>query len=551
LSDAQTARAYALVVAWRNARVSKYNHVRDIELELAGGCVLVVDQTRGDASIARGQASTANFHRMLEAALAENPEATVLLKVHPDVVAGRKKGHFDLDDLRASSRVRVLDQDVHPACLFERVDKVYTVTSQMGFEALLWGVPVRAFGMPFYGGWGLTHDDLPGPERRRGIPIEQLVHAALIDYSRYVDPETGQRCEVETLIEWLGLQRRMMQRFPREVMCVGFGIWQRGWVKDFFRGSRVRFQASARGLSSGHAVAVWGRKRAHDLVAKHAPDRLITLEDGFIRSVGLGADLTRPLSWVLDERGIYFDAAKPSGLERILADADFPHDLLERARVLRRIIRDARITKYNLEGDAWMRPRSRHVILVPGQVETDASIRLGASHLRSNMALLKAVREANPGSYIVYKPHPDVVARLRDPGCEDDHAARWCDEVVTHASLGHMLDSVDAVHVLTSLAGFEALVREVPVTTYGQPFYAGWGLTHDVSLTDHVRQRRTRRLSLDALVAGTLILYPTYVSRTTGRFTTPERTLLELAAWRELPRVPRWRHWVARLFREA
>lgn len=60
-------------------------------------------------------------------------------------------------------------------------------------------------------------------------------------------------------------------------------------------------------------------------------------------------------------------------------------------------------------------------------------------------------------------------------------------------------------------------------------------------------------LTLDALVAGALILYPTYVSRTTGRFTTPERALDELLAWKAqgAARLPAWRRlrrWVLRWF---
>ena len=75
-------------------------------------------------------------------------------------------------------------------------------------------------------------------------------------------------------------------------------------------------------------------------------------------------------------------------------------------------------------------------------------------------------------------------------------------------------------------------------TCYGQPFYAGWGLTHDLVPPT----RRTRRLTLDELVAGALILYPTYVSRTTGKFTTPERALDELLDWRQQQNgVPLWR----------
>jgi capsular polysaccharide export protein len=115
---------------------------------------------------------------------------------------------------------------------------------------------------------------------------------------------------------------------------------------------------------------------------------------------------------------------------------------------------------------------------------------------------------------------------------------RSCDEVVIDIAMGELLTVVDEVHALTSLTGFEALLRGKTVTCYGQPFYAGWGLTHDLMpLT-----RRTRRLTLDQLVAGALILYPTYVSRTTGKFTTPERALDELLDWRQQQNgVPLWR----------
>jgi capsular polysaccharide export protein len=176
---------------------------------------------------------------------------------------------------------------------------------------------------------------------------------------------------------------------------------------------------------------------------------------------------------------------------------------------------------------------------VPGQVESDASIVHGAPGIRRNIELLREVRRACPEAHVVYKPHPDVVAGLRRKGLHENEAARWCDEVVTEAAMGDMLLQVDEVHTLTSLAGFEALLRGRQVVCHGQPFYAGWGLTADRMPP----VRRSRRLTLEQLVAGVLILYPVYVSRDTGRFTTPERALDELVAWRERtpPRVPPWR----------
>jgi capsular polysaccharide export protein len=199
-----------------------------------------------------------------------------------------------------------------------------------------------------------------------------------------------------------------------------------------------------------------------------------------------------------------------------------------------------RITKYNVGAGSWSRPAgARRVILVPGQVESDASIAYGASRIRSNIGLLAAVRAAEPDAYVVYKPHPDVVARLRQPGQHEGDASRLCDEVVADTPIDVLLERVDEVHVLTSLAGFEALLRGCRVVVYGWPFYAGWGLTEDRDPPP----RRGRPRSLDELVAATLILYPTYISHTTGRFTSPERVLDELGAWRErgVTRLPFWR----------
>lgn len=560
----ELARARRLIDAWRANRVSKYNHTRetfdrrshfaplskenvDHETELPTPFVLVVDQTLGDASIQYGLADALSFERMMRAALDENPNCTVVLKVHPEVMAGRKRGHFDLAALGCNPRVHVLGSDAHPVSLIEHADAVYVVTSQMGFEGLLWGKRVRTFGMPFYAGWGLTQDELPAPDRRRSVSLEDLVHAALVEYPRYIDPETGRRCEPERLIEWMGLQRSMRERFPAELYAIGFSSWKKPIVTDFFQGSSVRFVKHADAVPAGATLIVWGTKPILGKLAEGVS--LIRLEDGFLRSVGLGAELVRPLSWVLDAEGIYYDASAPSRLETLLRTRDFDASLVVRATALREAICAGGVTKYNVGAEGWTRPAgAARVILVPGQVETDASIRFGTVDVRHNVDLLKAVRTANPDAYVLYKPHPDVRAALRRPGVGESDAHRWCDEVVGNVPFDRLLNEVDEVHVLTSLAGFEALMRGKRVVCYGQPFYAGWGLTEDV----FPHPRRQRRLALDELVAATLILYPTYVSRVTGKFTTPERALEELMAWRrEAPaRRPFWRRLIARLFRK-
>lgn len=566
LSVSQQNRARCLVEQWRAARVSKYNHARDYTGKLPRPYVLVADQTRGDASIRHGHADASSFQRMLETAALEHPDCTLLLKVHPEAMSGRKRGHFDRDAVSRLPRVEVLAEDVHPAGLIEQAEAVCTVSSQMGFEGLLWGKPVRTFGMPFYAGWGLTRDELPAPQRRVSVPLENLVYAALVAYPRYIDPETGKRCEVERLLEWMALQRRMQERFPARVHALGFSPWKRPLVRAFLRGSTVRFVYRWRNVPPDAPLVVWGLKQpptgsggsaqktnrasSFDPATPEAPTtNLLRLEDGFLRSVGLGADLVRPLSWVVDGRGLYYDATGPSDLEHLLQNSVFDEAILKRAGELMRCIVAHGMTKYNVGSTKWSPPEApipsgphcsrptgesqashrRRVILVPGQVESDASIRFGAPQIRSNIELLRAVREANMNAHLVYKPHPDVVAGLRRKGKGEDEATRWCDEIVIDVHMGALLEAVDEVHVLTSLAGFEALLRGKRVVAYGQPFYAGWGLTQDHAPIT----RRRRNLCLEELVAGVLILYPTYVSRTTRRFTTPERALEELLAWRE------------------
>jgi capsular polysaccharide export protein len=524
----QTRRALALQQAWCQARVSKYNHAREAPAAVPQGAVLLVDQTAGDVSIHHGQATAASFTRMLEAALDEHPGLPLVLKTHPDVVAGRKAGCLGSLSPAQRQRVTVLAQDVHPPGLLERVSAVYTVTSQLGFEALLWGLPLRCFGMPFYAGWGLSQDDLPAPPRRGPASLANLVHAALVAYPRYLQPEIRERCEPEQLLHWLALQRRQRERFPAQVSAVGFSMWKRPIVRRFLAGSEVRFAHADAPLPPGQTVVLWGDQPAPGAAAGHP---VLRLEDGFLRSVGLGAELRQPLSWVQDRRGLYYDARQPSDLEVLLQESSWTPELLARAAALRERILTLGLSKYNLGGPAWQRPaQARPLVLVVGQVESDAALRHSAPGVHTNIGLLQAVRVARPDAWLIWKPHPDVVAKLRRAGREEELARRHCDEVVLDAPIPSLLDQVDEVHVLTSLTGFEALLRGRRVVCWGTPFYAGWGLTVD----QHPVPRRTRRLSLDALVAGVLLLYPAYVSRQTGHFTTPERALEELQAWRQL-----------------
>lgn len=541
LRDAQ--RAIDAIV---EHRLSKYNRGVPVVLPATRReRVLVIDQTSGDHSIVGGLADDTTFGLMLAAARREHPDAEILVKSHPDVLFARRTGHFGKADCDA--RTRLLTDNANPIELLQQVDHVYVVTSLLGFEALLVGKPVTCFGAPFYAGWGLTDDRVATPRRQRRRLLTEVFAAAYLLYSRYIDPDTRAPCDIFRVIDHLSLQRRQFQRNAGTWLCVDMPYWKRPFLRRYLDspGNRVHFvRAGAIRLPAQTPEPVrlllWG-KASRDGLATPPGCSTWRAEDGFLRSLGLGSDFTVPRSLAFDSSGIYFDPTTESDLERLLANTAFDPNLLARAANLRRRIVAARISKYNL-GTAVSglnlaaRPGQKRILVV-GQVESDASILCGCPATSTNAALLACVRAECPDAYIVYKPHPDVVSGNRQSG-EHRIDPRDFDLIVTDVDIPTCLDAVDEVHTMTSLVGFEALLREKPVVTHGIPFYAGWGLTRD----KHPIERRTRRLSLDELTAATLILYPRYLNAATGEFTTPEAVLDQLAELnRNSPRPRRTR----------
>ncbi len=136
----------------------------------------------------------------MRATRAANPKAVIIYKPHPDVEAKLRDGAIIIpEDL-----VDIVAHRADPMALLDEVHEVWTMTSLMGFEALLRGVKVTTFGAPFYAGWGLTNDRGPVPSTRKARPsLLGLAHAVLIDYPRYFDPKSGLPCPVETVVDRL------------------------------------------------------------------------------------------------------------------------------------------------------------------------------------------------------------------------------------------------------------------------------------------------------------------------------------------------------------
>lgn len=562
-------RAQEAIDAIRRSRLSKYNAAPARRLPPSPReRVLIVDQCVGDGSIAGALAGPERFREMLEAARCEHPHAEILIKGHPASRARGVPGHFGAAD--QDRRTQLIAEPWNPLQLLEQVDRVYVVSSQMGFEALLAGRPVTCFGVPFYAGWGLTEDRFPAPRPRRALRLEQLFAGAYLLYSRYLDPDSGEPCAAERVIEHLAHQRRWFARNRGHFFAYRIPLWKRRHLRRFLRSpdNRIDFVSRTAAIAAGGKpgrtrVLVWGMRGSPQL--EQRCERLgypiWRLEDGFLRSVRLGSDLSAPASWVVDRRGLYFDPTRPSDLERVLQHGLFSAVELDRARALRQLLVNARLSKYNVgrrDRPIVVATRAgRRVILVPGQVPRDASVRLGTAAVATNAELLARVRRRHPDALILYKPHPDLLRGNRRGDAKRVDPADY-DQCLTDIGIASCLELADEVHTLTSLVGFEALLRGLPVHCYGVPFYAGWGLTIDHAPVP----RRTRRLALDELVAGVLLRYPRYLNPDTGELTTPEQVVEILR--RDLERAPVadrgalltrplrvWRPWVGAIWHES
>lgn len=503
---AETARGTALITALRLKDVSKYNcHTPDLRAP-DPGYVLVVDQIKGDASIAGAGADAERFHEMYAAARSEHPDRRILVRGHPVASEATRSGHFP----------EAMRDPISPWALLAGAHAVYTVSSQLGFEAILAGHRPHVFGVPFYAGWGLSDDRMPVPRRGRHLTPAQLALGVLAHYPVWYDPCRDELCAVETVLDLLAARARAWREDHRGAVAHGMRLWKRPSLARMFADGPIRFvddpvKAVTRAERAAVPILSWASRTSAPLVrqVEQTGVPLVRIEDGFLRSKGLGAALVPPLSLVRDKTGIYYDPTRPSDLETCITEVAARGASPRGTALMVRLQRSA-LTKYNLDLPAFTRPAppERPVILVVGQVADDASVvQACTGDIRDTDALLAAARAAHPDAHLVLKPHPDVEAGLRDGALQSALA----DTVAQNADPVSVLLAADEVWTLSSLLGFEALLRGRTVVCAGLPFYAGWGLTRDLAPADHPAfERRSARPDLAALVEAVLIDYPRY-----------------------------------------
>ncbi|WP_205298388.1 capsular polysaccharide biosynthesis protein [Candidatus Pantoea formicae] len=537
--------------------ISKYNNSQNIDIDKIYGPknkkrILIIGQVEDDASIKYGSLRRYTNNDIVTIAHLENPEAQIIYKPHPDVINGFRKFNSNPENVKDICQVIMEDFPLNQA--LQTVDHVYTISSLAGFEALMRGIHVTTLGCPFYSGWGLTDDRQTNERRVRKLTLDEVFAAAYIIYPKYFDPIYKKYITPEESLDILIGQKQSLKQketlpiiSDNEITIYGFHIndWKRPILKSWFPDRKFVFipfklkDKASRDIwikkinnTKNAEIMIWGMKVHPDFLKINVKKTYI--EDGFIRSLGLGASHTAPLSLNFDSRTLYFNAREESDLENILQNNIFDDGLIERAKAFKKELIESGISKYNnsekIDISKIYGVKDRKRILVIGQVEDDASIEYGSKIKYTNNDIVMIARIENPEAQILYKPHPDVLSGFRKYQSNPSDVKNICSIITNDFPLSQALETIDHVYTISSLAGFEALIRGIHVTTLGCPFYSGWGLTDD----RQENSRRTRKLTIDELFAGSYIVYPKYFDPIYRKYISPEEALKFLSEMKKI-----------------
>lgn len=331
-------------------------------------------------------------------------------------------------------------------------------------------------------------------------------------------------------LKYKAVARRIAESHKQEkptAILIGFSDWKT-WMRDILKDYNVVFMGHSPFvpdilldfIPKFHLpnVFVWSYKhpdRVKLICRKHGIP-LKFVEDGFLRSVGLGIEKSRPLSLVIDEKAMHFDAFKRSTLDEILNTHDFSKDAacIQVADEFATAIFNG-TTKYMRRdsgdslGEALGIETNEDVVVVLGQVEDDLSIKYGAERFLSGVELVKIAAIENPHSRILYRPHPEALTRKKEHYSDPRSVEDICEIVGLRWSLNETLGIASRAYTVTSFAGFEAALRGIKVDLFGLPFYGGWGFTNDRHSIP-IEDKRNRQLNPIEVLAGALVLYPAY-----------------------------------------
>ncbi|MDO9452305.1 MAG: hypothetical protein Q7J29_05535 [Stagnimonas sp.] len=515
-------------------RVTKYNESPTRLAEKLYGAknrarILVIGQVEDDQSVVYGCDKRITNNDVVRLAAAENPDAQIIYKVHPDVLAGKRAELSKPDDV--ADLALIIRQPMSFDDTLTGVDRVYTISSLGGFEALIRGIPVTTLGAPFYSGWGLTDSRQAVARRSRVLTLTQLFAAAYLKYASYFEPATGAAMTLREVIERLGQSEPSSVEdhgaeeeatAPLVKTVVFFGApYSYDVLQSLFEDADIHvidrsvtsavFKKAWAGkvCVPGVDVYVWGGRLPEQIshLIKQAGGKIRTVTPGVVHQLGIGKGAFTPAAWNVERDVTGRESDGRTHLMETLDEGDFVHDeaLMAQADVLRKGVLEI-LDRNSAAHAAEMDPNRPQRILVIGQPEDHPAVNSqGPKRFTSNDLVMMA-RMEHPGAEIVYRVDIANLKKKRAALSDPSQVASYCSILSLAEPISAQIEGSDRVYTISHIGGFEALLRGKPVTVFGTPFYAGWGLTED-------RQAlaRGRALSIDELFVGCCLAAPIYV----------------------------------------
>jgi capsular polysaccharide export protein len=520
-------RAKNAIQTLKDLNISKYNNVGSKDIEVIYGektkeRILVIGQVEDDESIKRGCNKPMTNNDLVWLARSENPHADIIYKPHPDVLFGKRPMQSNPNDVKHISKVITEPLSITDA--FQTIDRVYTITSLSGFEALLRGIPVTTIGAPFYSGWGLTDDRQKVPRRKRKLTIEEVFAAAYILYPKYMHPFTKEAISIEdailTLKEMKDIEENANVETGKIALLVGFNEVTRKYMAIFLKDyQKIEIIHSLEQLSD--AIDNYSDITVYLLNSEDNKGYLKFVKENNIKSyfvnpglISMGV-LPIPFSLCIDKKGDNKEFS--SDLINLLNTYDFKKDpeLLLRANRVHSTLIEKGINgiTYSPSMNYDMSIPNKKKVLVLGERSSESQ-----QFEISNEELMWIAKTENPDAEIIFKPHPADENVENYSYANLDHVAKIIKGPI---NLSDLLGNVSQVYTIRSTGGFEALLKGIKVTTLGTPFYAGWGLTDDRKK----QKNRNRKLNTVEILAAAYILYPKYFNPFTLEPSTIEQAL--------------------------
>ncbi|WP_413378275.1 hypothetical protein [Alkalihalobacillus sp. 1P02AB] len=462
--------------------------------------------------------SFSNWELVKEAKM-ENPDADIYYVPYP-----LQSFHEPLEYFRISEEVMIEEESSffinHAGGL---VDKVYTFSSPQVLKAIQFGIPVIFKGSPL----NTLHEAKENLERayqyflsRTYFIYEGKSELGLREVIPLLKKRNGQEAFIESYKQQTAQNLLQNEFQTKKVGVFSYGMAQIKQLNNLLP-MDVIVNPSKKQIKDLDYIGLWGLKenhRAREIMETNQIPEL-RIEDGFLRSFGLGVDGVAPLSLCYDDLGMYYDATKPSRLEWILNSSGWEtEELMRQASKAIHLIKENHLSKYNtgeLFSPQLMRETTRKTILIVDQTLGDLSISMGLASQKTFMEMYYSARKNHPDGDFYIKVHPDVISGKKKGNLDltqikDDPNLIFLTEDSNALSL---LNDMDVVYVVTSQMGFEALMLGKEVYCFGMPFYAGWGLTDDRIRT----KRRNKKRTFEELFAAAYLIYCSYINPKTNK----------------------------------